>query len=87
VRVIVGDGSKGYAEKAPYDRIYVTAGAPRVPEPLVEQLAEEGRLLIPIGSRYTQDLILLVKSKGEVAKKNLGGCAFVPLIGEYGWEE
>lgn len=87
VEVMIGDGSRGYEKKAPYDRIYVTAGAPRIPEPLVAQLAEEGRLLIPIGSRYAQDLILLVKSGSKVVKKNLGGCAFVPLIGEHGWEE
>jgi protein-L-isoaspartate(D-aspartate) O-methyltransferase len=87
VRIIVGDGSKGYPDEAPYDRIYVTAGAPAVPENLLEQLAPDGRLLIPIGSRYTQELMLVEKSKGSLLKKNLGGCAFVPLIGEHGWKE
>lgn len=87
VKVIVGDGTKGYPEEAPYDRIYVTAGAPDVPEPLVEQLKENGRMLIPIGSRYSQELILVIKEKGDVITKNLGGCAFVPLIGEHGWKE
>lgn len=87
VEIIVADGSKGYPREAPYDRIYVTAGAPEIPKNLVEQLAPKGRLLIPIGSRYTQELILVEKGEGGLVKKNLGGCAFVPLIGEHGWEE
>jgi protein-L-isoaspartate(D-aspartate) O-methyltransferase len=87
VEIIVGDGSKGYLEEAPYDRIYVTAGAPTIPETLLEQLPPDGKLLIPIGPRYTQELMLVEKSKGSLLKKNLGGCAFVPLIGEHGWKE
>lgn len=87
VKIIVGDGTKGYPEKAPYDRIYVTAGAPEVPEPLLEQLKDKGRMLIPIGSRYSQELILVMREGGETIRKNLGGCAFVPLIGEYGWKD
>lgn len=86
VRVIVGDGSKGYPDEAPYDRIYVTAGAPDVPKPLLEQLKAGGKLLIPIGRRYFQDLMLFEKSlSSEITSRSLGACAFVPLIGEYGW--
>lgn len=86
VEVIVGDGSKGYPDEAPYDGIYVTAGAPDVPEPLLEQLGTGGRLLIPLGGRYYQDLLLFEKSqRGKVSSRSLGACAFVPLIGEYGW--
>ncbi len=86
VKVIVGDGTKGYPEEAPYDRIYVTAGAPEIPKPLLEQLKPGGRLLIPIGRRYSQELILAEKTpEGDIRRKSLGSCAFVPLIGEYGW--
>jgi protein-L-isoaspartate(D-aspartate) O-methyltransferase len=86
VEVIVGDGTKGYEVKAPYDKIIVTAAAPRIPEPLVEQLKQDGLLAIPVGSRLFQDFILLRKSK-EIQKEYVCGCVFVPLVGEYGWEE
>ena len=86
VRIIVGDGTEGYEREAPYDRILVTAGAPDVPKPLIDQLKVGGKLLIPIGSRFLQDLILIDKiSEEKIEKRNLGGCAFVPLIGKYGW--
>lgn len=85
VHIIVGDGTKGYEKEAPYDRIFVTAGAPDIPPPLVEQLKVGGKLLIPVGSRYIQDLILVDKTENKIEKKNLGSCAFVPLIGEHGW--
>lgn len=85
VNIIVGDGTKGYWKEAPYDRIFVTAGAPDIPPPLVEQLKVGGKLLIPVGSRYIQDLILVDKTENKIEKKNLGSCAFVPLIGEHGW--
>lgn len=86
VKVILGDGSRGLPDEAPYDRIYVTAGAPEVPKPLLEQLKKGGRLLIPLGTRYSQDLMLYEKSKkGVILARSIGACAFVPLIGEYGW--
>lgn len=89
VTVIVGDGTLGYDKEAPYDRIYGTASAPYVPEPLKEQLKIEGRLLIPVGEQsYFQDLICVVKkSENEFKEKSLGGVAFVPMIGKYGWPE
>lgn len=87
VKIIVGDGTMGYLDEAPYDRIYVTAGAPEVPAPLVKQLVENGKMLIPIGSRYSQELLMVMKKNGEVVTKSLGGCAFVPLIGEHGWKD
>ncbi|WP_048147186.1 protein-L-isoaspartate(D-aspartate) O-methyltransferase [Pyrococcus abyssi] len=89
VHVILGDGSKGFPPKAPYDVIIVTAGAPKVPEPLVEQLKPGGRLIIPVGSYHLwQELLEVVKKKsGEIKVRNHGGVAFVPLIGEYGWRE
>jgi protein-L-isoaspartate(D-aspartate) O-methyltransferase len=84
VTVIVGDGSKGFPEKAPYDRIYVTASSPSVPKPLVEQLKDGGRMLVPVGSRFYQELIAVTKQNGKIATENHGGCVFVPLLGEHG---
>jgi protein-L-isoaspartate(D-aspartate) O-methyltransferase len=85
VEVLLGDGTLGYPEKAPYDRIIVTAAAPRVPMKLVEQLGEGGIMLVPAGQRYSQDLIMVRKESGKVVIENHGGCVFVPLIGEDGW--
>ncbi|MEQ9715729.1 MAG: protein-L-isoaspartate O-methyltransferase [Candidatus Asgardarchaeum sp.] len=87
VTIIVGDGTLGYPEKAPYDRICVTAAGPDVPKPLIEQLKNGGKLLIPIGAQfYWQELYLIEKDlEGKIKRKNLGGVAFVPLIGKYGW--
>ena len=86
VKIVNADGSKGYPEKAPYDRVVVTAAAPNVPEPLVEQLKSKGIMLIPVGSvSLFQNLIKIMKgSDGKIKKENLGGVAFVPLTGEYG---
>ena len=86
VTITYGDGSKGYAEKAPYDRVLVTAAAPRVPQPLIDQLKLNGVMLIPVGSASLfQQLIKITKDvDGAVKEANLGGVAFVPLTGEYG---
>lgn len=88
VHVILGDGTKGFPPKAPYDRIIVTAGAPKVPEPLIEQLKVGGKLLIPVGGYHLwQELLEVIKinENNKVKIKNHGGVAFVPLVGEYGW--
>ncbi len=85
VTVIFGDGTKGLPEHAPYDRIFVAAGAPDIPPPLTEQIAEGGRLLVPVGGRFYQDLIRIEKRGAELKKESLGGCVFVPLIGEHGY--
>lgn len=88
VTVIVGDGSKGYPGAMPYDRIIVTAAAPDVPEPLIEQLAPGGRLIIPVGNSFIQRLLIMDKRpNGSVAKKWGTYCVFVPLVGEYGFRE
>ena len=86
VKIVNADGSKGYPEKAPYDRVVVTAAAPNIPEPLVEQLKSNGIMLIPVGSvSLFQNLLkIMKKSDGKIEKENLGGVAFVPLTGEYG---
>jgi len=87
VQFRVADGTNGWPEKAPFDGIIVTAGAPRVPEPLVEQLAEGGRLLIPVGGSWSQELSLVRKEKGVVREEYVCGCVFVPLVGEHGWRQ
>jgi len=86
VKIINADGSKGYAEKAPFDRIVVTAAAPNVPKPLTDQLKPSGILLIPVGSlSLFQNLFKITKgSDGKIKQENLGGVAFVPLTGEHG---
>jgi protein-L-isoaspartate(D-aspartate) O-methyltransferase len=86
VEVIVGDGSRGVPEHAPYDRIFVTCAAPDIPPPLLEELRDGGKMLIPVGSRYYQDLVLLEKDGEKLRKRDLGGCVFVPLIGKYGFQ-
>jgi len=86
VTIINADGSKGYAKRAPYDRIVVTAAAPDVPQPLIDQLKPNGIMLIPVGSvSFFQNLIKVTKGlDGKIKQENLGGVAFVPLTGEYG---
>jgi len=81
------DGTLGWKEYEPYDAIIVTAGAPNVPQPLLDQLAEGGRLIIPVGNRFSQELIKMTKKKGKYIQKNLGGCRFVDLIGVHGWKD
>ncbi|UCE81439.1 MAG: protein-L-isoaspartate O-methyltransferase [Methanobacteriota archaeon] len=85
VTVIIGDGSKGLAEHAPFDRIFVACSAPDVPAPLLEQLADGGKMLVPVGSRAYQDLICVERRGHQLLKENYGGCVFVPLIGEFGY--
>ena len=82
-----GGGSKGWEEESPFDAIIVTAGAPKIPATLVNQLAVGGRLVAPVGNPHSQDLIKLVKDKTGVRQSNLGGCRFVKLVGEHGWQE
>jgi len=81
------DGTLGWKEYEPYDAIIVTAGAPNVPQPLLDQLAEGGRLIIPVGNRFSQELIKMTKKRGKYIQKNLGGCRFVDLIGVHGWKD
>ncbi|RJR41715.1 MAG: protein-L-isoaspartate(D-aspartate) O-methyltransferase [Deltaproteobacteria bacterium] len=85
LHVRVGDGTLGWPEEAPFDAILVTAGAPQVPRPLVEQLALGGRLVIPVGDRFSQTLTRVRKVKDGVKYDYLGGCRFVRLIGQYAW--
>lgn len=85
-KVINGDGSLGYPKHAPYHRIFVTCASPEIPPPLTDQLAENGKLLIPVGSTYYSELTRVTKVGNKLRTTHLGGCAFVPMVGEYGYE-
>jgi len=87
IEVHVAERTLGWRAEAPYDAIIVTAAAPRVPQELLDQLAFGGRMVIPVGPRWEQELIKIVKQKEGLITQNLGGCRFVPLIGEGAWEE
>lgn len=86
VIVLEGDGTLGYPGNAPYDGIIITAATPTVPQPLIEQLADGGTLVAPVGGRDIQDLIALHKQGRSIIQESHGGVRFVPLIGEHGWE-
>ena len=79
------DGTLGWPEFGPYDAIIVTAGGPEIPQPLVEQLADPGRLVIPVGDQDIQNLHLLIKNSGKIHVEQLASVRFVELIGEHGW--
>ncbi len=81
------DGTLGWKEFEPFDAILVTAGAPELPQPLLNQLADGGRLVIPVGTRFSQELVRVFRKEGSFTKENLGGCRFVDLIGAHGWKE
>lgn len=84
ITIINGDGSLGYPKEAPFDRIFVTCASPDFPPPLIDQLAENGKLLIPVGSTFYSELTLVTKIENRLTKSKLGGCAFVPMVGEFG---
>jgi protein-L-isoaspartate(D-aspartate) O-methyltransferase len=86
VVVIEGDGTLGYPDNAPYNGIIITAATPDVPLPLIEQLADGGTLVAPVGDRDLQDLITIHKQAQTITRRSHGGVRFVPLIGEHGWE-
>lgn len=89
IAVRVGDGTYGWREESPFSAIMVTAGAPRVPKLLIEQLVVGGRLVIPVGNRSSQVLLKLTRlsqDPEDLKQEDLGGCRFVDLIGEYGWD-
>ncbi|MEN6437094.1 MAG: protein-L-isoaspartate(D-aspartate) O-methyltransferase [Syntrophobacter sp.] len=83
----VGDGSMGWADDSPFDGIIVTAGTPRIPQPLMDQLTVGGRLVVPVGDRFGQDLILVERAPEGFNRINLGGVRFVDLVGKWGWKE
>jgi protein-L-isoaspartate(D-aspartate) O-methyltransferase len=85
VSMLMGDGTVGWREYAPYDGILVGAGAPSMPQPLLDQLAEGGRLLIPIGDRENQKLVVAERKSGAIVTKDIAPVRFVPLLGSHGW--
>ena len=86
VEVFVKDGSEGLKEKAPFDKIIVTAACPDVPKPLLEQLKDGGIMVIPVGNLYLQEMYVVKKLKDKVEKKSIGSFMFVPLVGKYGFK-
>jgi protein-L-isoaspartate(D-aspartate) O-methyltransferase len=87
VALLIGDGTIGWSRYAPYDAILVAAAAPEIPEPLVAQLAEGGRMLVPVGDRDTQRLLLVRRTASGMQYEEVLNCTFVPLLGRFGWAE
>ncbi len=87
IEVHLAEPTLGWPAEAPYDAIIVTAGAPKIPDSLLEQLVIGGRLVVPVGSRYEQELYKITKGRDKNVVQSLGGCRFVPLIGEDAWQE
>lgn len=87
VIIRVGDGSLGWPDDSPFDGIIVTAGTPKIPQPLIDQLGTGGRLIVPVGDRTAQELILVRRTPEGIKKTNLGGVRFVNLVGKWGWKE
>jgi len=87
IKIFLSNGTLGWKECSPYDRILVTAGAREVPQPLIEQLKEKGIMVIPVGGSYSQDLRVIRKRKTDIKSVTVERCVFVPLIGKYGWDK
>jgi protein-L-isoaspartate(D-aspartate) O-methyltransferase len=83
----LSDGTAGWPEKSPFNAIIVTAGGPAVPRQLIAQLAVGGRMVIPVGNKYCQELTKIHKDQGGIRQSSLGGCRFVKLVGQDGWKE
>ena len=87
VSLLLGDGTVGWRDYAPYDAILVSAASPKVPQPLVEQLAEGGKLVIPLGGREEQDLVMFTRKGTELVRESILPVRFVPLLGMHGWRD
>lgn len=87
IHVRIGDGTLGWPEEAPFDRMIITAGAPEVPQPLIEQLAEGGIIVVPVGSLYSQQLLKSRKTVDHLTQEYHTPCVFVPLIGKFAWNK
>ena len=87
IKIRVGDGTLGWPEEAPFDRIIITAASPRIPLPLTEQLKDNGKLIMPLGESFSQVLTLFEKKKDKLESMQICGCVFVPLVGKYGYKQ
>jgi len=87
IEIEISDGTRGLKENAPFQAITVTAGTPDIPQPLLDQLAMEGRLVVPIGDAFSQTLVRVIRMKSGFKREDMGGCHFVKLIGKHGWQE
>jgi len=87
ISIIVGDGTRGYPDTAPYNGIMITAATPAIPAPLLDQLAIGGTVVAPVGDREIQELVTVTKKESGIVRLTHGGVRFVPLIGEYGWAD
>lgn len=87
VSLLMGDGTVGWREYSPYDAILVAAGAPAVPQPLIDQLADGGRMLVPVGDRDEQSLVLVQRNGSQVESRHVAPVRFVPLVGSHGWRD
>lgn len=86
IKIKVGDGTLGWQEAAPFDRIIITAASPAIPLPLAEQLKEGGRIILPLGKNFSQILTLAERKNGKLESREICGCVFVPLIGKYAYK-
>lgn len=87
IKYKTGDGTKGWSKHAPFDRIIGTGSVPEIPESLINQLKDPGRLVIPAGGRRQQRLVVLIKEEGKIKKEKKSYCSFLPLIGDQGWKK
>ncbi len=87
VRIIEGDGTLGYPSQSPFDRIIITAAAPSIPQPIFDQLKEGGQMVVPIGDRHTQEMMIVEKINGKLKQQSIGSFVFVPLIGKFGFKD
>lgn len=86
IKVRVGDGTLGWPQESPFDRMMITAATPKIPLPLVEQLKEEGKLVLPLGESFSQVLTVVEKKAGKLLSTAVCGCVFVPLVGKHAWQ-
>ena len=86
IKIKVSDGTLGWEEAMPFDKIMITAASPRIPLPLTEQLRENGKLILPLGETFSQVLTLVEKKEGKLKSIDVCGCVFVPLVGKHGWK-
>ncbi|PIP21146.1 MAG: protein-L-isoaspartate O-methyltransferase [Candidatus Omnitrophica bacterium CG23_combo_of_CG06-09_8_20_14_all_40_11] len=85
IKIKIGDGTLGWPQQPSFDRIIITAASPKIPLPLIEQLADSGKLILPLGESFSQVLTLVEKKEGKLKSIDICGCVFVPLIGKHGW--